>query len=201
MDLKAQKEIQEHFERMYQVGQKPWAHQKEPDINQFFKIISQKKAKILDIGCGNGWISIAAAKQGHVVWGIDSSKTAIKEAKFSARSAKVSKLAHFKLGDALNLPYKDSFFDAAIDRGLFHHVLPQNRGLYLKNILRVLKPESLLYLSVFTKRNMPGIGQMFTKGDIKKIFGKNFRVIYFSQDPIFILAPAHLMHFILERKA
>lgn len=51
MNLKEQKEIKEHFERMYQEGQKPWVeHIAEPALDDFFRLLEQKyvQAQILD---------------------------------------------------------------------------------------------------------------------------------------------------------
>ena len=202
MDLEEQKRIKEHFEGMYQAGEKPWVtHGAEPALDDFFRVLSQKypKAKVLDIGCGDGWISIRAVKEGNVVWGIDSSETAIKEAKMAAKVARVGESAHFQVGDALNLPYEKEFFEAAIDRGLFHHILPANRRLYFQNILKVLQLKSLVYLSVFSTKNPEGIGQLFTQELIKELFGQYFLILSFGQDPYPTTAPAHLLHFILER--
>src|SRR3989344_7345390 len=136
MDLKRQEEIQKHFERMYQDGQKPWRyHPPEEILEMFFKRVKKEfgKAKILDIGCGDCWISLAAASRGHEVWGIDSSKTAIEDAIGAAEELNLENKVHFEVGDALKLPYEENFFDAMIDRGLLHHILPENRELYLKN--------------------------------------------------------------------
>lgn len=203
MDLKLQGEIQKHFERMYRRGQKPWRyHRPEKSLQEFFKRIEKEfgKARILDIGCGDGWISLAAAGRGHEVWGIDSAETAIEEAKISAQKTKLGSKVHFQVGDALNLLYPDNSFDAAIDRGLFHHIIPENRTLYLKNLLRVARKKSLLYLSVFSENNPIGMGQLFTKEKIEGIFGNYFSIVYFDEDPYPSQAPAHLQHFILKRK-
>lgn len=203
MDLGKQKEIQKHFERMYRENSKPWTeHGQEPLLDEFTDILAKsfKKAKVLDLGCGDGWISIKIANKGHRVWGIDSSKTAISQAKKKAEKEGLLKEVEFRQGDALGLPYRNNFFDAVLDRGLFHHILPENRQLYLKNLTRVLRTGSFVYLSVFTKRNISGIGQMFSKKDIEEIFGKDFFVVSFSQDSLFRPDPANLMHFILKRK-
>lgn len=203
MNITNQKRIGQHFELMYQADQKPWTeHGPEPALAEFFKILKGKNpsAKIADIGCGDGWISILAAKEGFKVWGIDASVTAISEAKEAARLNGVNQTTHFQVGDALNLPYPKNFFDATIDRGLFHHILPENRPVYFENILKVLKPESLAYLSVFSTKNPVGIGQLFTPELVDELFGKGFKTIYFEEDLFPTEAPAHLMHFILERK-
>jgi len=186
MNLQEQKKIQKHFERMWQDGEKPWIDiGMEPDLDQFFKLLSHKypRAKILDIGCGNGWISIRAAKEGHEVWGIDSSETAIKEAITVAKTKGVDKTTHFQVGDALNLSYEDNSFDALIDRGLFHHIIADNRPLYFQNILRVLKPKSLMYLHVFSTKNPSTNGELFTEELVKEVFAPHFTILASSAEP------------------
>ena len=201
MDAEEQRMISEHFERMWQRGLTPWlSHKPEPLLKEFFDLLKKdlEHIKVLDIGCGNGWISMIAAKEGHEAWGIDSSQTAIEAAKERAKAVGLSSRTHFQVGNALDLPYKHSFFDALVDRGLFHHVLPENRPLYLKSILRVLKPGSYFYLSVFSKRNQEGIGQLFTEQLVEEIFGEAFSTLNFMQDPSD--EPAHLLHFIFKRR-
>lgn len=187
---------------MYQEGTTPWTdHQEEPLLNEFLKLLKKEKsnAKLLDIGCGDGWISIKAAKEGIKTWGIDSSKTAIEKAKRDARKQKVSDKVSFKVGDGLSLPFNDSMFDAMVDRGFFHHIIPSRRDDYFENILRVLKNDALVYLSVFSEKNSLGIGQRFTKKKITDLFS-DFKIREFEEDPFPTPAPAHLLHFILERK-
>ena len=204
MDLEQQEQIREHFEQMYLRGQKPWTQNPaDPLLSDFFQLLKKTtpKARVLDIGCGDGWISIAAAKQGFDVWGIDSSSSAIKEAVAKAKAEGVEKKTHSEVSDALDLSFEDKFFDALIDRGLFHHILPENRPLYFRNILRVLRAHALIYLSVFSTKNPVGIGQLFTKKSVEKLFGKHFQIRDFTQDAFPTNSPAHIMHFILERKA
>ena len=204
MDSKEQKHIQEHFEKMWQNNEKPWVDiGMESDLDEFFKLLSEKypKAKILDIGCGNGWISIRAAKEGHEVWGIDSSETAIKEAIAVAKTKSVDETTHFQVGDALDLPYEDNSFDVLIDRGLFHHIIAENRSVYFQNILRVLKPKSLMYLHVFSTKNPSTNGELFTEELVKEVFAPSFAILSSSADPYPPKYPVHLLHFILERIA
>lgn len=201
MDLQQQKRIAEHFKRMHEQGITPWRnHPPELGLVEFFKLLKKEKpkAKILDIGCGDGWISIQAAKKDFAVWGIDASETAIKKAKKDALKERVEKKTHFQTGNALDLPYAANFFDALLDRGLFHHILPENRELYLKNIQRVLQKDAWIYLTVFSQKNPLGIGQLFNKELVEKIFAA-FQTIKFREDPYPSPAPAHLLHFILKR--
>lgn len=203
MDRKEQDEIKKHFDRMHLTGILPWKHHPpEPALAYFLSYLKDNmpEAKLLDIGCGDGWITIKAAKTSFESWGIDGSETAISHAKQAAAEENVQEKVHFRVGDALALPYDPDFFDALIDRGLFHHILPENRSLYLENILRVLKQNSFMYLAVFGKNNPEGIGQRFSQADIESIFGSVFSLIYSKEDPSETDAPAHLLHFILKRK-
>lgn len=203
MSRDEQREIADHFERSYQHGSTPWTrHGPEPLLDEFLRMLGERfpSAHVLDMGCGTGWIAIRVARLGFSVWGVDASVTAIETARETARSEGLEDRAHFEVGDALALSYDDAFFDAAIDRGLFHHILPENRTLYSDNLLRVLRLEALLYLSVFSRRNPPGIGQRFTSGDVEANFGERFSILRSVEDPWPTHSPAHLLHFILERK-
>ncbi|MCL5432910.1 MAG: class I SAM-dependent methyltransferase [Patescibacteria group bacterium] len=203
MDSRAQNEIKIYFDKLYQSGVTPWKeHPPEEMLERFLKYLKEKTSdtKVLDIGCGDGWISIKVAQFSFEVWGIDSSETAIEHARVLAKDNSLDYKAHFQVGDALNLPYKNNNFDALIDRGLFHHILPENRNVYLQNILRVLRKKSYIYLAVFSEKNFEGIGQRFTKKDIGDIFGQYFKIVYFDEDPYPSNAPAHLIHLVFERK-
>jgi ubiquinone/menaquinone biosynthesis C-methylase UbiE len=202
MDKKRQDEIKKYFDGLYRSGITPWKnHPEEPQLNRFISLLREtnRDAKVLDVGCGDGWISIKLAESSFEVWGIDGSHKAIELAKALSSQEGVQFKTHFQVGDVLNLPYKKEFFDAAIDRGLFHHILPVNRSEYLNNILRVLKKGALFYLTVFSKKNPKGIGQMFDNREVEKIFSSHFKITYSSADKLSAKAPAHLLHFIMRK--
>ena len=195
-----QRDISMRFEERYQNEETPWTqHPPEPMVDRFLDMLSEEMpdARILDIGCGDGWLSLKAAERGFYVWGIDSSETAIEKARAEAEKRGLSDHVEFHVGDALDLPFEAEMFDAMLDRGLFHHILPENRGLYFASVLRVLKPEALAYLSVFSTRSEREKNR-FTRQDIEELYA-NFRVVAYEEDPYPTSAPAHLLHFILER--
>lgn len=204
MDLKQQQLVGKRFEYLWQQGMTPWElHISEPLLSKFALMLEEKypKGKILDIGCGDGWIGIELAKHGFKIWGIDSSKTAIKQARKNAKKSGLDQSIKFELGNALELPYESNFYDAVVDRGLFHHILPENRQIYLENVLRVLKKKAIMYLSVFSERNQTGIGQLFSRKKVEDLFGKIFAVVAEAEGSYPTDMPAHLLHFILERKS
>lgn len=83
---------------------------------KFFKIplAKRKNVKVLDLGCGAGNNSKFFAEKGFDLYGIDGSKTAIEICKQKFEQWKLS--GTFTVGDFLNLPYKNNFFDLVIDR-------------------------------------------------------------------------------------
>ncbi len=195
-----QRDISKRFEERYQQDDTPWTrHPPEPMVDRFLAFLQDEKpdARVLDIGCGDGWLSLKAAERGLEVWGIDSSKTAIERARRESQRRGLSDRVEFSVGNALELAYEDDFFDAMLDRGLFHHILPENRSLYFDNILRVLKPRSYIYLSVFSTRSV-GEKNQFTRQDIEELY-TSFRIVAYEEDPYPTSAPAHLLHFIMER--
>ena len=102
---------------------------------------------LLDIGCGNGALSIKAAKkwpQLRVVgidgwgkaWGFSQSQCE-ENAKLENVAAHVS----FREGDAAKLSFVDETFDGAVSNFVFHEVRGQKDKLALfQEMLRVLKP-------------------------------------------------------------
>lgn len=76
-----------------------------------------KPKRILDFGCGAGWLSKVLSSRGYHVIGIDSSSSLIKSA---AKSS--SEMSQFVVGDCLNLPFGDASFDFVIGMAIFHHL-------------------------------------------------------------------------------
>lgn len=202
MKLDEQKRTQERFEELFRKGQKRWRqHDVEPLFTHFFELLSKEnpKAKVFDIGCGDGWATILSAQKGFESWGLDSSPTGIKEAVEAAQKASVDEMTHFIVGDALQLPYEDNKFDAIIDGGLFHHIIPENRPLYFKNVTRVLKNRGYVYLSAFSSKTANNVGFHFTPRDIETLFGKFFTVIDFEEDIPLPQSPFVSLHYIMKK--
>ncbi len=102
-----------------------------------------KDKKIIDVGCGNGGVSIAFALAGAEVSGIDIENNLYEIAKLHAKAYDVS--AKFFLYDGLILPFGDNFFDHAISVSVLEHTTDPIK--YLSEILRVIKPNGKLYLA------------------------------------------------------
>jgi len=103
-----------------------------------------KPKKILDFGCGGGWLSKVLASYGYEVVGIDISHSLIKRAK------KVAPTVIFVVGDGMNLPFREGAFDAVVSIATLHH-LDVKKG--LKEVRRVLKNRCMLMLMEPNKLN------------------------------------------------
>lgn len=93
--------------------------------------------KVLDFGCGNGWVSVGLVRQGARAWGIDISGELIKQAKDQAEQYKLSDKIVFEKMAGEHLAFEDNFFDLVVGHAILHHT---DIDLAVRQIFRVLKP-------------------------------------------------------------
>jgi len=97
--------------------------------------------RILEIGCGAGWLSIVLAELGMICTGIDLSSNAIELANVKKswhQKLRPGSVVDFAIFDGHDLLFEDAAFDRVIFFDAFHHVRDQ-RSL-LSEISRVLRP-------------------------------------------------------------
>jgi len=82
-----------------------------------------KPERILDFGCGSGWLSRLFTGEGYKATGIDTSGSLIRNAKKSSAGS-----TFFLVGDCMNLPFKDEAFDMVVGVAILHH-LQADKGL------------------------------------------------------------------------
>jgi len=87
---------------------------------------------ILDVGCGPGYVSAAAAERGAVPTGLDFSGEMVAIAK------KMFPHIEFSQGDAQNLPFADASFDRVLANFALLHLADPERA--CAEAFRVLKP-------------------------------------------------------------
>ena len=103
------------------------------------------KSKLLDIGCGGGFLSNTLAKKGVQVTGIDISEDAISIAKQYDTTKKV----HYFKGDAYNLPFLKNSFDFVCAMDFLEHV--NNPEKVIQEASRVLKPGGSFFFYTFNR--------------------------------------------------
>jgi len=113
-------------------------------INDFYKL--PENAKILDIGCGKGYLLYDFLKvlPNAEVFGLDISKYALENSKSEIKSKLIQ-------GNATNLPFDDNYFDLVISINTLHCLEAPDLYLALQEMERVGK--SYKYLCVESYRN------------------------------------------------
>ncbi|MEK6590314.1 MAG: class I SAM-dependent methyltransferase [Nitrospinota bacterium] len=188
------------FEEAYKTGEHGWPTEgPSRSVVRFLKYIKRgmPRGKVLDIGCGEGRHTIFFAENGFDAYGIDMEPLAIGRANKFARAKGVKRHTHFIVADALNLPFLKSNFNIAIDYGCLHHIKKSDWKTYIENIKMILKEDAFFILSVFTtkfkhyegdKRKRKWIihknhyDHFFTKGDLKQLFRKPFKVLKIEEE-------------------
>lgn len=110
--------------------------------------LSNLPGRILDIGCGAGFLANALAAQGHDVTGIDMSRGSLKV----ARARPQSRPAGYGVADAYRLPFRDACFDAVSALDFLEHVTEPER--VVAEAARVLKPGGLFFFHTFNRNRL-----------------------------------------------
>jgi len=122
-------------------------------VMDFYKFEKMKEKKVLDIGCGPGWITHKYAQHGANIYSIDLTLTAIKLAKRYLTQDRLNSI--LLVSDAENIPYKNAIFDFVICDGVLHHTTGTEQG--VGEVYRVLSKGgraavSFYYKNIFLRR-------------------------------------------------
>jgi SAM-dependent methyltransferase len=114
-------------------------------LNQMEAFLYKPGGRLLDVGCGNGWVSLRFARKGMAVEGIDLSEAQIERACQRAEAEGLDKWAHFECVSTSDLS-KDRQYDAVLVHATLHHLNHEQRCALLSDIVDLLRPHGRLYL-------------------------------------------------------
>jgi len=105
-----------------------------------------KRGAVLDIGCGAGRVSLALAKRGYQLTGVDVSEELLSIAHQNALSRNLE--IDFVHTEGITLPFQDAQFDIVASFKVLCYIPTRIlRKAFLEELLRVLKPGGLCVLT------------------------------------------------------
>lgn len=122
-------------------------------IKAFFKKYEPAiNLKVADLGCGAGRYTVWLAQNGYDVYACDDSIGMLRKTKKRLKKIGYNDIDRKILKGRLEkLPFNDKMFDIVFTNGVIHNVYTSKEYKQcLKECVRVLKSNGVLYLSVFT---------------------------------------------------
>src|SRR5256884_150926 len=102
-------------------------------------------SKVLEIGCGAGFMAIALAQRGFRVYAIDSAESMIEQAHQNAMESRVTDLLSLDIGDVYTLAFDDESFDLVLAIGVIPWL--ERADLAIQQMARVTKHSGHIILS------------------------------------------------------
>jgi 2-polyprenyl-6-hydroxyphenyl methylase/3-demethylubiquinone-9 3-methyltransferase len=99
--------------------------------------------KVLDVGCGAGFLARALRGAGHDVHALDYSLPSLRV------SQSLDQSLYYLRGDALQLPYADGSFDVVTSMDFLEHI--EDPAASVREAARVLKPGGLFFFHTFNR--------------------------------------------------
>jgi SAM-dependent methyltransferase len=116
-----------------------------------------RKLKLLDVGCGHGFVHPMLLDAGHEVTGVEIAEEVLEMA------AKTNPAACYLPYDGQVLPAPDASFDMVMVMCVVHHVPVPQWGDFLKELRRVLRPDGVIVIFEHNPIN-PVVNYLFHYG-------------------------------------
>lgn len=146
----------------------------------------ERKLRILDIGCGTGFILERLTSIG-TVYGVDINPKAVKICWQRG-------LKYVTQGDILALPYKQNYFDIVILADIIEHIKDDQKA--IDEVYRVTKPGGIIVVHT-PSQTIPwssldrqfGHVRRYNKDRLKKTMTKNGKILKLSYTNFFLYIP------------
>lgn len=149
-----------------------------PDFDSVIKKFKLYRMKrVLDLGCGSGRHSIALAKEGFSVTGIDFSEDALTLAKRWAHAEELD-ITFKKTDFKKKLPFRENSFDSVIAIDSLQYDTRTTLEFALEDSSRVIREKGLFFITLPTKVGNPLVSHLvFEETEIKQLVTKWFSII------------------------
>ncbi len=141
-------------------------------------------SRILDLGCGSGWLSVYLSREGFKVTGIDVADHALDLGRQWAEMENLE--IEFDAGDLGDLPYPDNSFDAVVANSIIEH-LPLSLALVAMARLKSVLVKGGTFVGCFDKVGT-GPGEYFKLEDGTQVYTdksrKGMMLRYFPDDEL-----------------
>lgn len=133
------REFFDHYDRLREINEPlPTSY----EIHEYPRFAGQR---VLDVGCGNGYVLSKYALEGASPFGIDITSAGVDLSR--QRFELLGLAGAFVVGSAEQLPYDDDSFDCVCSMGVLHHTPDTARA--VAEILRVLAPGGRLIMMLY----------------------------------------------------
>jgi 2-polyprenyl-6-hydroxyphenyl methylase/3-demethylubiquinone-9 3-methyltransferase len=154
-----------------------------PRMRYFDQIVGAWQGRrVIDVGCGGGFMSVALAERGAQVRGVDPSEGSIRAARAHADGLGLP--LEFQVGAGEALPMEDASADAVICVDVLEHVA--DLAQVVREFSRVLKPGGVLLFDTINRTWLARLLVVHVGEDLLRLLPRG------THDPRMFIKPAEL---------